>query len=341
VTFTPPQSDPSRTRVNAKTALPGQLERWQERLLPCGVSAHEAYRRVVAAEASEFFGPASQAGGYVVYAVMRDGIVRRELPMSGQYLVIGRHTQCDLGFADQDVSNRHVLLRTWTTDDGLPLVALLDLDTNLGFSLADGSKQRAVVASGPLVFRVGLTWLVALPRSETLPPELGMPVVQQSDASSYKVDPHGARLESRAGPCGRLPTFVSIHPSSVHVAQSPRFVLVPESTPADPGFEILLERDGRGAGIRVSERDVGHGILLGRDPRCVDAGLRSILDDGVSRVHALIIRERDGVKLYDTASTHGVFDGTTKRRCIALSDTGTTVILRSMSQVVMRWRART
>lgn len=335
--FTPPSWDSRRSSVNRATALPGQLDGWQQRLLPRGVSAHEAYRRVVAAEGASTFGPRSNAKGYVVYAVTRDGIQRRELPLSGMHLIIGRHTQCDIGLlADPEVSNRHVLLRVWTTDDGLPLVALLDLDSSIGFSLADGSKQRAVVASGPLVFRIGLTWFVALPRTESLPAELGVPVVQYSDASSYKVDPHGARLESAKAPCGRRPTFITIHPSTVHVS----YKLADGDGPSEPGYEILLERDGRGAGIRVSEKDVGHGVLIGRDPRCVDAGLRAVLDNGTSRVHALIIRERDGVKLYDAASTHGITDGMTRRRCITLSDAGSRIVLRGLREVTMHWRAR-
>lgn len=312
------------------------------------VPAHEAYRRALAIERGGLFGAGSSEAAYGVYAVTDNGVDRRDISLAGEHLIIGRHTQCDLVLSsdasDMAVSLRHAIVRVWRLDDGPPLFGLLDLDSGCGFELADRSRQRAIVASGPLVFRIGATWFVALPRGERLPDELAAPVIQQSDASSYKVDPHAEVRAFPQGPSPHMPTSrITVVPRSVHFVESsspdrrgPVF-----GRPAEPeSFEIVLEKDGRAAGIRISERDVGHGVLIGRDPRCVDAGLRAAMNDGISRVHALAIRERDGVKLYDLASTNGLSqDGTQRLRCIPLRDEGTSVLIHGLGRTTMRWRA--
>lgn len=255
-------------------------------------------------------------------------------PAMGGHVVIGRHTSCDLVLREETVSLRHVLVRAWLLDDGLPVLSVLDLDSGIGFELSDGSRQRAVVATGPVVFRISTTSIVAIPSGEPLSDELAPPLVRWADLGGYAVDP-------RAGPAA----------SAASRARSGRITAVPWSgslsrSPAGRaaasvggGFEMLLEADRLRASVRLSERDVDHGILVGRDPRCVDAGLRAVLDAGVSRVHALVIRERDGVRLYDIASTNGMTDGVRPVRSMTLDDAGTRAQLGGSRVTTITWRA--
>jgi pSer/pThr/pTyr-binding forkhead associated (FHA) protein len=47
--------------------------------------------------------------------------------------------------------------------------------------------------------------------------------------------------------------------------------------------------------------------MFGRYERCVDEGLRAVLGTLVSRVHLLLLLERDGVHGYDLCSTNGTW----------------------------------
>ncbi|MBX3252436.1 MAG: FHA domain-containing protein [Myxococcales bacterium] len=271
--------------------------------------------------------------GYRLYVVADEVVGGREVsPAPGGHVVIGRHTSCDLVLGDDaSVSLRHVLVRAWT-HAGLPMLGILDLDSGTGFELSDGSRQRAVVASGPVVFDIAATSIVAVPLGEPLAEGLEPPVVRSSEASGYEVDPRAHEGFGRASPR----------------AGTGRITVVPYSVPLSSGgpearaggaFEMVLESECRRAAVRFSERDVGHGILVGRDPRCVDAGLRSVLNDGISRVHALVIRERDGVRIYDIASTNGMTDGTHRVRSAALDDAGGRAFLCGYRTTALSWRA--
>lgn len=285
--------------------------------------------------------------GYRLYAVSRDALQGRDVgTQSGGHVVVGRHSCCDLviGPSDGGVSLRHLLVRAFTLDDGLPVVSVLDLDSRSGFELHDGSKQRAVVASGPLVFRIGSTWLVALPSGEPLPDTLEPPLVKQVDDGSYRVNPRADHLGT---------SRVDEWASSAQVQKSSRITLVPWSVSLanratgrrDDGspFEMTLANRDRRATVRFAERDVEHGILVGRADKCVDAGLRGVLSQspGISRVHALVIRERNGIRLYDVASMNGTSDGVHRIRSVMLAEhvgQHTTVYFKGGIGTTMRWR---
>jgi hypothetical protein len=325
--------------VNRSTCLPYQLDLpayhafTQSRALPLPnayAKALELEGRARLAEAEE------TADGYRLYHVRSaEYSGSRVISGHGDHLVVGRHTQCDVVLPDDPVTSlRHVLVRSWILDDGLPLISLLDLESGTGFELADGSRQRSVVASGPLAFRVGSTWLIGLPRRGDLPKHMEAPLVRQSDASPYRVNPNAGLLP----PSGPRPSRVSIVPTSVRLSGP---LVVPAHrmaalAPTD-AYEIVLQAGSSLACVRLSEQDVGHGVLLGRDPKCIDAGVRAIFDEGVSRVHALIIHDRDAVRIYDIASTHGMIDHLAKIRSATLV-TGTRVFLRSFGAIAVNWR---
>jgi hypothetical protein len=259
-----------------------------------------AYMRAAALERTR---PSTGARrGFGLYEIRPDSIQARDVAAEpGAHLVIGRHTACDLVVSDPDpmVSLRHVLVRTFALDDGLPILSVLDLDSHSGFELADGSRQRAIVASGPFAFRIGSTWFVALPIGEPLPDELGSPVIRHAEDGSYaSCAPSRQRISK---------SFITLVPWSVSIDSRATGVW---TNVGDAPFELFLETKGRCASVRFTERDVAHGILIGRSGKCADANLRAVLEanEHTSRVHALVIRERSGIVLHDVASMNGTLN---------------------------------
>jgi hypothetical protein len=343
----PPPTAGHAANRNRGTLLPTDLGAWARHAKLRATGPAEAYRiaRGVAACA-----PAPDAVGYRLFWMRSDGACGSvDAPAErGRHVVVGRHEQCDLVLEDElAVSLRHVLVRVSALDDGFPVLNVLDLQTADGFELSDGSRQRCVVASGPVVFRIGSHALVALPNGVKLDDSLPSPVVDRADADPYVV--RGERVElapARARPLAadgsRRVSRITIVPESVQLEE-----IAPLRAPTGAGspsnadrYEILLEaRDGRRAAIRLTARDVEHGVLVGRADKCVDAGVRAVLTDDVSRVHALVIRERDGVFLYDAGSTNGITALGTRVRCAPLSDEGTEIALGGTRGAHLRWRA--
>jgi hypothetical protein len=139
------------------------------------------------------------------------------------------------------------------------------------------------------------------------------------------------------------PTRITSIPSSVRLGteRRPDVLSAGEARESKADrYEIYLEVSGSSAAVRLSARDVEHGVLIGRNEKCIDAGLRKILTEYCSRVHALVIREGDSVFLYDTASTIGTYYQGGRARCVALSDEGTEVHLAGRHGVTMRWRGQ-
>jgi len=270
------------------------------------VVAHRARKPQPAPEAHVigYREPALRALGYRLYLVAGATLTWRDIGVSaGEHMVLGRHTCCDMLLDGDSVSLRHVLVRATLLDDGAPVLSVLDLDSASGFELSDGTSHRAVVATGPLVFRIGSAWIVALPRREEPSDVLGAPCVRISDEGSHYVDPRDD---------GRL--FAE---SGWRVTSIPGTKTLHSAEPFEPfaRYEITMSYGGQRAGACFSTKPLEHGILVGRDDRCSDVVLRGMArkNPTISRIHALIIRERDAIRLYDLASTNGTSDGVLRR----------------------------
>jgi hypothetical protein len=319
--------------------LPVDVSAWMDHVHRRAVPASQAYA-LAAAVARQTKAP--DVAGYRIFWMHQHGAwgcidapAERSRPV-----VVGRHDRCDVVLHDERaVSLRHVLLRVSALDDGFPIVNVLDLETSDGFELSDGSRQRCVVASGPLVFRVGVHSIVAIPNGVKLAEELPDPIVDRAESDPYKVKAERVALAPAVAMPHR-PTRITVIPASVQISETARGSS--ERPPAGAShadrYEVLLEARGQRAAVRLSAKDVEHGVLIGRADKCVDAGLRAVLSDDVSRVHALVIRENDGVFLYDTGSTHGTYVGDRRVRCVGLADEGTEVRLAVRGGVTMRWR---
>jgi hypothetical protein len=291
--------------------------------------------------------------GYRLYWLSDALLGTRDVPASpGGHAVVGRHASCDVVLDDERaVSLRHVLVRAASLHDGFPVLSVLDLQTSTGFDLDDGTPQRSIGATGPIVFRIGAHSVVALPSSGRLPDALPVPVVARGELAPHRVAAVRiaavrAEEQSSASEVSRitvLPRSVDLSHRSSILSMGAEASLARSIVEAQPSngeaYEVVLATRGLRAGVRLTAADLEHGVLLGRSDKCVDEGLRATLGGTISRVHALLIRENGCCHLYDLASLVGTFEGERRVRCVPLCDDGTTVQLAGRGGVTLRWRA--
>ncbi len=261
-----------------------------------------------------------------------------DLPASRDaFLVVGRHSSCDVVLhGDPCVALRHVIVRSSVLDDGCPVVSVLDLRTRDGFEIADGTVQRSVIATGPLAVRVGAYVLVALPGGASLEGALQSPSCERSDGHPYRAA--ARRVDGEPAPSSRAVSRITLMSCAEVVSQRPWAGAA--ASRETPYHELTLTARGRSASVRVSAMDLDRGILVGRDPRCIDSGLRAILDGGISRVHLLLRRDARGtITAFDVASTQGTFRCGKRVRSVELTDAGETLTIGSVGPVRVDWRA--
>lgn len=262
-------------RSNASTCLPGAT---------LGAMTAPSLRTLydVALAAEKGREPAS---GYRLYWMADGRFGSCDVPANpDEFVVVGRHALCDAVLdADPYVALRHLLVRATRLDDGAARLSVIDLQTSLGFGLADGRNARSIVATGPLGLVVGGYALVALPGGERPPAALPPPRVSAALA---------------AGPYREAAPV----PSITLLPRAPLFGDASASIPAQASVAVSVTSVRGAAVVRVSPLDLELGVLVGRAPKCNDV-LRTVLNDGISRVHLLLRRS----VAYDSASTQGTY----------------------------------
>jgi hypothetical protein len=258
------------------------------------------------------------------------------------FVVLGRHTQCGLVLSgDPRVALRHLLIRSTALPSGGAALRILDLHTDNGFVLPDGSRQTSIFAEGPVAVAVGEHALVALPgdgKEDGLPNvlpamELETPQAVRDQLAALQQAMSPYRANARPSTCSRITLM-------------PRLVMIGEPLPTSMGrlagggrWKITLEREGRCATLSVSEEELIGGIVIGRSERCHSEMLRRITDHNTSRVHVLVLREGETIHAYDLASTQGTFSEKGPIKRIPLADAGTRLTLgRGDRSVKMYWR---
>lgn len=260
------------------------------------------------------------------------------------FAIVGRHTCCGIVLPDDPfVALRHLLVRSIALPSGGAALRVLDLHTDLGFVLPDGSKQTSIFAEGPVAIGVGDYALVALPTEsgdDQLPNELPRP---QVDMPAAVRDQIAAMEKVMSGPYRANERPQSNRSSRITLM--PRLVMMGEPLPPRLGrlatggkWSITLERDGRSATMSLAEEDLAGGVLIGRSERCHAEMLRRITDNNTSRVHVLVLREGPQVFAYDLASTQGTYFQNQPARRTPLADAGTLLTLgRGDKAVRMYW----
>ena len=94
------------------------------------------------------------------------------------------------------------------------------------------------------------------------------------------------------------------------------------------GYELTLESATDQVTLRLSNEDLDHGVFVGRDPaRCVAAGLKRIFHLRISRIHLLLLRQRDEIVVHDVASMNGTWVDRRRVRTPTLDDDGSELFL--------------
>ena len=258
------------------------------------------------------------------------------------FTIVGRHTQCGIALMeDPFVALRHLLVRSIKLPSGGVALRVLDLQTNLGFVLPDGSRHTSIFAEGPIAVALGEYALVALPtetRDEDLPGELPKPEMNTPPAVREQI----AAMEHAMSPYRQ-----NARPNRVsRITLMPRPVMIGEALPpslgrlaGSGGWALTLQREGRSATVTLSNEDLSRGAIIGRSEKCCSELLRRITDVNTSRAHVLILRDGPIVHAYDLASTQGTFlHGMPARRAI-LHDQGTMLTLgRGDGAVRLLWQ---
>jgi hypothetical protein len=258
------------------------------------------------------------------------------------FTIVGRHTQCGIALMDDPfVALRHLLVRSIKLPSGGVALRILDLQTNLGFVLPDGSRHTSIFAEGPIAVALGEYALVALPtetRDEDLPGELPKPEMHT---------PPAVREQLQALEHAMSPYRQNARPNRVsRITLMPRPVMIGEALPQSlgrlatgGGWALTLQREGRSATVTLSNEDLSRGAIIGRSEKCCSELLRRITDVNTSRAHVLILRDGPVVHAYDLASTQGTYlHGMPARRAV-LYDGGTMLTLgRGDGAVRLLWQ---
>jgi hypothetical protein len=260
------------------------------------------------------------------------------------FTIVGRHTQCGIALTeDPFVALRHLLVRSIQLPSGGVALRVLDLQTNLGFVLPDGSRHTSIFGEGPVAVAIGEYALVALPNEsgkgdDDLPGELPKPEMHTPPAVKEQLQ----ALEQAMSPYRQ-----NARPNRVtRITLMPRPVMIGEALPPSlgrltgtGGWALTLQREGRSATVTLSNEDLSRGAIIGRSEKCCSELLRRITDVNTSRAHVLILRDGPLVHAYDLASTQGTYlHGMPSRRAV-LHDQGTMLTLgRGEGAVRLLWQ---
>lgn len=325
-------SNVGRRRVNRDTLLPGMIAPFGGapcvQIAPPATRAemHAAYARV--RDAHE---PMSEPG-YRLYAVSGMLLQRVDVPLRDDaYAIVGRHTQCDLHVdGDPCLGLRHMVVRTVRLADGSLALRVLDLHTSLGFFLEGDQRMRSIFASGPITFRAGAYVFVAIPSDVELTDEPPKSILEQADAPPPSIAagaPYRAPAMRRSGGYSRI-TLLPAPP------------MLEALPPAAAGHRaITLVRGEQRQTMQLTDAQLDLGVLLGRADKCVDAGLRQVLSECISRVHLLLLRDGGAYYAFDAGSTNGTLHDGKEARRVRLPDTGTVLTLSRHYPVHMFWHA--
>ncbi len=222
---------------------------------------------------------------------------------------VGRHGAADLHLpGDEALSLRHfvVLVRG---GEGALRVRVLDLRTRAGFSSEEGQLLEAVEFDGFAILRAGSHWLFFVPTGGGLPWD-------PRAAEPWKTLPERTLRNPRTREVvPRLRLVGSERASVTNITSIPGPVSASQPLCAEGeavAARLLIADAERTALLRIGASALERGLLLGRSDRC--DGQLIFREDGISRVHALIVREGEEVHLLDVGSLNGTWEGTREIR---------------------------
>jgi hypothetical protein len=299
--------------------------------------------------------------GYRLFWVHHDEVHWQDLPVGGPYAVVGSHPLCSVVIEDPDVALRHLLATTVELSDGVAL-RLLDLHTEMPFVLQDGSRQRSIVGTGPVVACVGRVVIGGVPIDVGEAPEApaespDLPDLVVTNASRVPervaapkgvVAPAPSEAPASPAPSVRPQSRVTSMPPSQLVAYMSsrpvqRAAPPPPAAPAageGEAWTVTLERQGQAAAVTLTDAELSLGVMIGRAPNCHDHGLRAVLDTSISRGHLLLLHHHDTYEAYDLCSMNGTWEAGKAVRRRRLGAERVTLELSNHRPAVLRWHGR-
>ena len=224
--------------------------------------------------------------------------------------ILGRHEHADLFLPDDpSLALRHlaVLVRREETE---LRVRVLDLRTGSGFFDEAGRQLQAVSADGPLLLRASAHRFFLLPTGPGR--ELA------ADArEAWRALPQRRFEDGRVGDAARAPDVPGERPPRWRVADEVTVVTAEPSLFEPPAFleltepgeealgHLVVHVGGRQARVALGAAKARRGVIVGRYSRCDGVCPGSWLPESVSRVHAIVLLERDRLYIVDAGSTNG------------------------------------
>jgi hypothetical protein len=221
--------------------------------------------------------------------------------------IVGRHDSADL-YLDRaaEMALRHLAIvldpvTSWKAGDASVKYRVLDLRTQDGFADEHGRQLRGVCCEGPALLRCGGHALFLLPLGDPSdwPPSAedawGF-LPERVYFDELLVHPEGSLRMPRREKSQRKSMIFRTHgprdTGSGSVA----------GTGASAGTIDLIGPNLAGQ-IRVGEKELRDGVLIGRYARCDSSTF--VDDPSMSRVHALLIQIDDRILIIDTGSVNG------------------------------------
>lgn len=217
-----------------------------------------------------------------------------DLPLAPEtYAIAGRHKRCHIRLhEDPDLSMRHLFLRPEPASDGTAQLRVLDLRAGVPFFLQDDAPRHAVLGSGSVIVRVGRYVIAALP---------------VDDDASWREDtvPKATVRDSLKAQW----TLSENTHESTQITMLSAVTEIPElHEPVPSGHEgvITVTRGESKASVGVTRDALERGVMVGRASRCLDGGLRHVLNEEVSRAHMLMLWDGGAIRAFDLCSTNGM-----------------------------------
>lgn len=229
--------------------------------------------------------------------------------------VVGAGERVDLSVPSAEIASlmpRHLAIVAVPRADGVLLRAVaLHPERELGVLPLQAEPSTAPLqAAGGAVARGGMRLLFD-GLSLDVRAELDQPppdAVEGGACSILEVFPVGQQLSFYAGASvravGDVVSSVAGPAGGGHAI--PALVVAQEEPPPAGGNLLLRTRLGVHR-VEVTDHELHRGLLIGRSRRCV-LGRGFDENDGLSRVHALVLALDDGVYAFDLASRYGLRD---------------------------------
>jgi hypothetical protein len=252
----------------------------------------------------------SPGDGLLMVAVLDgdrvDAHLHVPLGAAPEFVIVGRHTECDLRLASDDaVSLRHLFVGVRRAGQELR-VRLSDLATGAGFCTENGDSCAALSADGAAFVSVGRYRLFFLPTGALAPLPWGSSAAETWGAIPERVylDLRTAIRAEASAPRVRLVAPPERRSIATQIIDPPRPLRQARPLPGARGSRagsLVLAAGNASEQYEVYSADLERGLLVGRYDRCAFGAD----DDRLSRVHLVLVRHGDELWAIDTASSNG------------------------------------